>query len=929
MRLKKIILILICILFYNVNYSATISGTYTAGDIPTNTVGFTGCNGPLTTLSISLPAGGPYDIISIDVSYSMTAAGGAWMSEQRSQIYCQNTLLDEGGYSNGAGNSSATQSYTRNGLTIANGNYPGGTAIVFEMQAYRTWGTVGCLSDQNKVDDGTWTITITYSASTPMSYTSSSVLQTNFSNIPTCASDQEIIGVNVIMAGSTTPLDLTQLRIRTNGSSNPLNDISNIDVYYTGNSSTFSTATLFGNSVPAATGVNIPVNGSQTLDDGDNYFWIAYDIAGTATIGNVLDAICNQITINGSNYTPTITTVAGNRTISVCSGTPGGTSQNTDIWLRSGSGTTPSTGTGTLTSWTNSGTNGAITINGAPDFDETGYNFNPKLHFNGNGNYLNNTAVTFGSIYGVVQMEDLTRTYTHLSTYQDMCLGTHADGSLHGGINGASSGFELTSYAPEFEGAGVWGHDGNYVGSTNIYSGNHQIINAVANSGDFDAYGDRLLGGQPCHPERDWLGDVSEVIVLTGVSTTNERDQIESYLAIKYGLTLGVNGTSKDYHSTDHSVIWDQSANTGYNFDITGIRRDDATELDQRKSHTEMWTAGVRNDIVTISNGNTFVTPIFIATDKSSLVWGHNNGPTINTGVIVNYPTDNGEVIQTIFQREWKSQESGTIGTVILEFDLSSVLGIDGIIGDNDLANLRLLIDEDGDYSDGFATSLSPISFDNTTNIVYFQHDFVPSSGTESDQNNGFFFTLGSTDFTTTILPIELSQFTVTCLPTQIKIEWETLSEVNSDYFEIEKSNDGINFMKIGTINASQNSSELKTYTWNDNIERELSYYRLKQVDLNGKISYSEIISSNCTREENFKIYPNPFNNQININIETTISPFEVCIKDDLGRVIFKQTIENNSNHFTIELDDSIESGIYYIVLHNSSFYLMEKIIKL
>jgi len=50
-------------------------------------------------------------------------------------------------------------------------------------------------------------------------------------------------------------------------------------------------------------------------------------------------------------------------------------------------------------------------------------------------------------------------------------------------------------------------------------------------------------------------------------------------LAVKYGITLGVNGTSQDYVNSDGTVIWDQSVNAGYNYDIAGIGRDDVSDL--------------------------------------------------------------------------------------------------------------------------------------------------------------------------------------------------------------------------------------------------------------------------------------------------------------------------------------------------------------
>ncbi|MBL4705111.1 MAG: T9SS type A sorting domain-containing protein [Flavobacteriales bacterium] len=850
----------------------------------------------------------------------MTAASGAWKSEQQSQIYCQNTATGEGTYYSGLGNSGGIQAYSRTGLILANGAYAGGTSMIFEMRAYRVWGGSGCTLPYNKVDVGTWQITITYSSASPMTYSSSSTIQNNTTNIPLCSSNQEIIGIEVVTSGSTSPIDLTELRVQTSGSTDPLNDISNIDIYYTGSSSTFATATLFGSAAPAISGTNIFVNGTQTLNNGVNYFWVTYDIAGGANSGNNVDALCNRVTVGGTNYVPSITNPAGNRTLIICAGTPGGTSQTVDLWIKSNVGTVPSSGSGPLTSWTNGGICGAITINGSPTYNNDGYNFNPKIHFNGNGNYLGHSGVTFGSIYAVVELEDLSRVYTHLSTWQNMCTGPNADGTLHGGISGANGAYELTGYATEFEGAGVWKYDGIAAGHTQSYSGTHQIVSAIANSGDMDAFEDRLLGGQTCLPARDWLGDVSEVIVMTGTSTIAERDQIESYLAIKYGITMGMNGTTIDYFGTDNSVIWDQSANIGYNYDIAGIRRDDETELDQRKSHSENKTGGVYNDILVMANGTSFPSPAFITTDKSSVVWGHNNG-ALQGGGLTSFNTTNPETIEVLFQRHWKAQEEGTINTVTLQFDMSTVAGPGGTFGTNDLADVRLLVDPDGNFASG-ALSVLPSSYNNVTGIVEFQHDFV--SGT------GFYFTIGSINFATASLPIELTTLQASCEGNNAVIEWSTMSEINNDYFIIERSSDAQNWGFSGRIEGAGTTSTSHYYRFiDDNTSIGVSYYRLSQIDFDGGQTAFEVQTTNCKSPE-FNTYPNPFENEITISFESGQSyPVQIEIRNTLGQVVKSNLIYDQTSQIKLYLDDKIPFGTYFLTIGNNQYRKTEKIVKI
>lgn len=124
--------------------------------------------------------------------------------------------------------------------------------------------------------------------------------------------NQRIIAVNVVTSGVNNPVALTSLSCTLDGTTN-IADISQLKIYYTGNSNRFATTNLFS-TFAAATGT-ITINGTQTLAEGNNYFWIAADIASNAKEGNVIDATCESLTVGGTVYTPANKTVAGARTI--------------------------------------------------------------------------------------------------------------------------------------------------------------------------------------------------------------------------------------------------------------------------------------------------------------------------------------------------------------------------------------------------------------------------------------------------------------------------------------------------------------------------------------------------------------------------------------------------------------------------------------
>jgi hypothetical protein len=143
--------------------SQSSSATYTNGDIPTFLGMYSStCNGPLTKLAVPLPSGGPWTVTGIDIAYAMTAQANGKMVDQRSYIRCQNTSKSESTVYQGNGGA-GTYLYSRTNVNIANGSYPGGSILNFEMRAWRMALGTGCNTTYNKVDNATWMITVYYS----------------------------------------------------------------------------------------------------------------------------------------------------------------------------------------------------------------------------------------------------------------------------------------------------------------------------------------------------------------------------------------------------------------------------------------------------------------------------------------------------------------------------------------------------------------------------------------------------------------------------------------------------------------------------------------------------------------------------------------------------------------------------------------------
>ncbi len=177
-------------------------------------------------------------------------------------------------------------------------------------------------------------------------------------------------------------------------------------------------------------------------------------------------------------------------------------------------------------------------------------------------------------------------------------------------------------------------------------------------------------------------------------------------------------------------------------------------------------------------------------------------------------------------------------------------------------------------------------------------------------------------------LPIELLSFETTCENDNIVLYWVTSSEINNDYFSIQKSTDGYKFSELIIVQGSGNSNNQINYSWIDNIQLGTTvYYRLKQVDFDGKFSYSNIIASSCSNNS-LNIYPNPVNDNLFLTIDSFNSNNyeKVLIVNPLGQIIKEVAIEKTS--LQISFNDFVK-GVYYIqLIGNNQKKITKKIIK-
>lgn len=128
------------------------------------------------------------------------------------------------------------------------------------------------------------------------------------------ATNAPVIRLNVQTSGTANPLNVTSITASANGTTS-LSDISNARIYYTGNSATFSTATQLGTTIATPSTNMVFTFPAQNLADGNNYFWLTYDVSPTAITNNVIDGEISSVTVSGNPQTPSPIAPAGNRII--------------------------------------------------------------------------------------------------------------------------------------------------------------------------------------------------------------------------------------------------------------------------------------------------------------------------------------------------------------------------------------------------------------------------------------------------------------------------------------------------------------------------------------------------------------------------------------------------------------------------------------
>ncbi len=177
-------------------------------------------------------------------------------------------------------------------------------------------------------------------------------------------------------------------------------------------------------------------------------------------------------------------------------------------------------------------------------------------------------------------------------------------------------------------------------------------------------------------------------------------------------------------------------------------------------------------------------------------------------------------------------------------------------------------------------------------------------------------------------LPVELVYFYGKQNAQNVDLYWQTATEINNDYFTVERSADGVNFVPLGYVEGKGNYNAISNYKFTDyHPYSGVNYYRLKQTDFDGKYRYSNIISVyflSTEETQSVEIYPNPVvSSTLNLTLKgfTPKQNVSILIKNTKGQSVFAKEYKVDSfGNTRIKIDvDALNAGLYFISIYDKS----------
>jgi hypothetical protein len=184
-------------------------------------------------------------------------------------------------------------------------------------------------------------------------------------------------------------------------------------------------------------------------------------------------------------------------------------------------------------------------------------------------------------------------------------------------------------------------------------------------------------------------------------------------------------------------------------------------------------------------------------------------------------------------------------------------------------------------------------------------------------------------------LPVELTSFTAKAYSGKVQLDWTTATEINNSGFEVERSLDGSTFFPVGFVKGNGTITEARSYSFIDEIKFNATqpiYYRLKQVDYNGSVNYSDVVSVVIEMPIEYALgqnYPNPFNPSTKIKYSVPQNGLVSIVVYDLTGQEVGTLLNEVKEPGNYELDFNaagLSSGVYFYKMTANNFSQVKKL---
>ncbi len=176
------------------------------------------------------------------------------------------------------------------------------------------------------------------------------------------------------------------------------------------------------------------------------------------------------------------------------------------------------------------------------------------------------------------------------------------------------------------------------------------------------------------------------------------------------------------------------------------------------------------------------------------------------------------------------------------------------------------------------------------------------------------------------ILPIIYSKFTATQTEATITLNWQTTTELNNSYFAVERSGNAVNYTTVARVNSAATGAAVQDYSYTDKLPLAgTNYYRLKQVDKDGKFSYSKTVSIGYIKPGSIQLFPNPAKDRLTVKGLNAAVASTIAVLDIQGKQMLQFTAKAAAYSFSIA---SLAPGTYMVRVKDDNDTKVEKFVK-